>query len=348
LSWFVRTYQDDDRHELLDLLSGSFAGWKGLKGEQLLEWYENNPLGHLICVAECKKKIVGCYVLTLRRIKIGNEIKQSSLAGDLVVHADFRRQGMFLAMGKFITTEAMKEGIEICLGFPNRFAHQGHLKYGWFDVAEIPMFQTYVNFKGFMMYRGTLPKLHSFYRALHRKKRIDNTIKIKQISSFNSEIDRLWTSIAKYYDILGVRDMKYLNWRFNKPNSKYQVLTVQENGEIMGYAVLLVKRTRARYVGRRRIGYIVDLFVSPKPSIIHSLVSHSVKFLKEQKVDVILCALLAKKLFYQVLLENGFFPSRKIPFIGRINKQETDIVGAARTRMRNCENWYATLGDSDL
>ena len=334
-SWFVRTYRDNDKNEILELLGFS---------RQLWEWYASNPYGYLIGLAECKssKKIVGYMALTLTHIKIANETKQGSLAIELFVHPDFRRQGMFLAIGRFITTKAMEENIAVSLGFPNRFAHRGHLKYGWFNVTEISMFKRYASFKGFMMSRGILPKVNFIYhKVFHRRKQIDEGIKIKQVSSFGPEIDKLWKSIAKHYDLLVVRNLKYLNWRFiAKPNSTYQVFVAQKNEKILGYAVVFVKDTP-----RKKIGYIVDLFAHPNPSIIHSLVSHSIKCLKEQKADVILCGLLAKKPFYQVLRNNSFFPSYKIPLIARINTKETDI---AKDYLKNYEKWYVTLGDSDL
>ena len=46
---------------------------------------------------------------------------------------------MFLAIGKLLTKEAEKEGIDVTYGFPNKPAHSGHPKYGWFDVCKVPL-----------------------------------------------------------------------------------------------------------------------------------------------------------------------------------------------------------------
>jgi len=360
--WTVRIYKQGDERGILELMKLS-----GI--ERTIEhwvWeYKNNPFGHLIGVAEHNGQIVGQMALIPTYMKIGDKATMGSQAVDLVVHPKFRRQGMFLAIGKMITKEAGKEGIDITYGFPNEPAHSGHLKYGWFDVCKVPLlvkpfnmnkivniFERYKKLRFLIRYRISRNIIKSilqiiltiigfFYRTLNRIEDNDNlrNVEIHAIESFDDRIDDFWKKVSKDYTIIVVRDKKYLNWRyFEKPNVKYTVLLAEKNEIILGYIVL-----RSRNEEKLKSGYIVDVLASSdKKVIIQALVLKAIKHFREQNVDKVVCMMLTNSPFYRILRCNGFIPVKSDSFIARVNSSER-----SETFFKDQTKWYITMGDSD-
>jgi len=60
-------------------------------------------------------------------------------------HPKFRRQGIFLAIGKILTKEAEKEGIDITYGFPNKLAPSGHYEVQAWDLTSAMQADTAAN-----------------------------------------------------------------------------------------------------------------------------------------------------------------------------------------------------------
>jgi GNAT superfamily N-acetyltransferase len=365
--WFVRKYKEGDQCGILDLMK--LTGIERA-GEQWVWEYKNNPFGHLIAVAEHDGQIVGHMALIPTYMKIGNKVTMGSQAVDLVVHPKFRRQGMFLAIGKFLTKEAGKEGIELTYGFPNERAHSGHLKYGWFDVCKVPVLVKPINLNSTVhfldkyrtvrfLYRYKIPRnvmktilqiiltgISFFSRLFNRIEENDalENVEISTIQSFDNRIDDFWKEVSNNFIIAVERDKKYLNWRyFEKPNVRYTVLLAEKRKKILGFIVLLSKNEK-----NLRLGYIVDILaLLDKKNIIQSLISRAIGHFKEEGVDLIVCWMLKKKsahVYYRVLRYNGFMHlfGRSRPLIARVNSSQS-----SKTFLCDSSKWYITMGDSD-
>jgi GNAT superfamily N-acetyltransferase len=360
--WTVRIYKEGDERGILELMK--LSGIERTDEHWFWE-YKNNPFGHLIGVAEHNGQIVGHMALIPIYMKIGEEAIIGSQAVDLVVHPKFRRQGMFLAIGKMLTKEAGKEGIDITYGFPNEPAHSGHLKYGWFDVCKVPLLVKPINMNKMVNFLDRykmirflnrykisrniikliltiiLATISFFSRIFNRIEDNDNlrNVEIRTIESFDDRIDDFWKKVSRNYTMIVIRDKKYLNWRyFEKPNVKYTVLLAEKNERILGYIVL-----RSRNEKKLRLGYIVDLFASSdKKVIIQALVLKAIKHFREQNVDIIICMMLKNSPFYRILRYNGFISVRSNKFIARVNSSER-----SETSFKDQTKWYITMGDSD-
>jgi len=366
--WSVRIYKEDDELSILKLMK--LSGIERTSEDWFWE-YKNNPFGHLIGVAEHNGQIVGHMALIPTLMKIGDKVALGSQAVDLVVHPEFRRQGMFLAIGKFLIKEAGKEGIDISYGVPNKPAHSGHLKYGWFDVCEVPLLIKPINMNKIVNFldkyrmirflirykisRNAAKFLLQFIftiisfisKIFNRIEDDDNTrsVETRAIKSFDDRIDDFWKKISRDYTIIVIRDKKYLNWRyFKKPNVKYTVLLAEKNGEILGYIVL-----RSRNEKNLRVGYIVDVFTSlDKEIVIQSLISQAIEHFRKENADLIICWMSKNSssacVYHKILRYNGFirFFTRSYPLIARVISSKL-----SRTFVGDSKKWYFTMGDSD-
>ena len=364
--WSVRLYKEGDELGILELMRLS-----GIKrtSERWFWEYKNNPFGHHIGVAEHNGQIVGHMALIPTYMKIGDKTVMGSQAVDLVVHPKFRRQGMFLALGKMLTEEAGKKDMGITYGFPNAPAHSGHLKYGWFDVCKVRLLIKPINMNkvvnlldqhrmlGFLnkykisrnviksILQIILPIISFFSRILNRIQ--DNNylrnFEIRTTESFDDRIDDFWKKALKNYTIIVARNKKYLNWRyFEKPNEKYTVLLAEENEEILGYIVL-----KSRSQKNLRLGYVVDvLALSDKKVVVQSLVLKAIEHFRKQNVDAIFCWVLnnnwSAHMYYKVLKYNGFIALTSFPLIARVNSPRF-----SKESFEDSTKWYITIGDSD-
>ncbi|MCJ7633223.1 GNAT family N-acetyltransferase, partial [Candidatus Bathyarchaeota archaeon] len=330
------------------------------------------PFGWLVGVAEDQKRIVGHMALISSDFKVADKVILGSQAVDLIVDPEYRGQGIFLSIGKFLTSEAARRGTSFWYGFPNKLAHSGHLKYGWFDVCQIPLLvkpiDTNKMINAFLAKHGRTRFL-TLYRIVGAVARVMMRIALsstaffqrvfipirgklveKECQQFPSKLvdgrfDAFWGKVSRNYPILVARTGKYLRWRyFEKPSSHYRFLVVVEGDDVVGYVVLESKQEDGL-----KSGYIVDIFASPDDeNTIRLLVLKAIELFKEEKVDLVNCWMLkdgkCTKTYYKILRYYGFMRlfGRNHPLIARINLPEVapDIV-------RDHRNWFVTIGDSD-
>lgn len=360
-AWFVRRYRDGDEHGIARLMKMEYGLDEDFWRELWIWECKKNPNGHLTVVAEHDGQIVGHMSLVVVRMKVGHKSVLGSQAVDLIVHPNFRGQGMFLSIGKTLLGEAERRGIAISYGYTNEPARRGHLKYGWFDVCYIPTVVKFLNtyktlrhvsneYKPIkILSKHKIPKfaIESFLRMLSvlidlaltifsrsEHNIILGDVSVMRIQQFDNRVNDLWNKVAKNYRIIVIRDSDHLNWRyFIKPNSKYTVFVAEKNNEISGYIVLRLTQ---------RAGYITDILTCPDRSIVQSLLSKAIEHFRLQKVDWVLCNMLAEMPVYQKLRDMGFIriPS-KIPLIARVNSTEI-----SEALIKDAENWRIISGDT--
>lgn len=324
--------------------------------------YKNNPYGFLAAVAEQNGRIVGHMGLFLMNLKVGDNIIRGSQACDLGVHPDFRGQGIFLAIGKALMKRAGENGILLTYGFPNRPAYFGHLKYGWFDAARIPVlincFNTYnvvveklySRHKKLMILDPFVKKSSRFIdyhfrseRASERKPRSELNFGIHEISSVDERMDEFWNRVSKDYGMIVVRDQRYLKWRFfDRPDFRYKVLVAEKNDDIEGYMVLSAEKSTYG-----KVGHIDDALASSEDAA-RNLIQSAFDFFTKKEVDLVECWMLEESIWYDLLREKGFVPmhllvpSSKKRFIVHINS-----VQFLNQYQNTRKGWYVTYGDSD-
>lgn len=367
----MRTYKKGDELNILELMS--LSGFEREYQRTIEHWfwkYAGSPFGHLTAVAEYDGQLVGSMGLSLIKTKIGDRVTLSSQAVDLVVHPEFRRQGIFLSIERFLLREAEKKGIATQYIFPNEQARSGLLKCGWFDVCKVPRLVKPINmnritdiFEGYRMIRvlsehkisrsATKFVLQNIFKMVFLLSRLFNRIgkfgledfEVHYIDSFDNRIDDFWEKISKDYPIAVVRDKRYLNWRyFECPNVKYTVLLAEKNGEILGYIVL-----RCRKEGSLIVGHIVDILASlDKKGVIQRMIFKAIEHFREKNVDLIVCWMLKSSssghFYYKTLRNNGFIPilGESMLFMARVNSPQV-----SRSFVGDATKWCITKGDSD-
>lgn len=354
--YIIRKYKDGDEKEINDLFNEIFHETRSLK-----EWswkFQNGPLGHvnISFVAESKGKIVGQYANLPLRFKYKEKILRVAFPVDNFVRPEFRggMKGILKEMFEYQNQFAPENKIVSGFGFPNKEAYiigKRILKYR--DVGKIQVLFRRCNW--FLAVKNKFPwfpppilkLIQSFssmgFKLLIWMKDRENLkgIEIRAIDSFDERFDLFWDKAKEQYGIIGVRDQRYLNWRYNRPGSKYQIYIAETENEVVGYIVTGVKRN-----GGMTIGYIIDLLVMNTSGVIATLIREALYGLISQKVDFVLCWVLPNTEAYGTLRKFEFIEREDFPSVNIVyyifNSEEID-----EAFLKEVKNWYLTMGDSD-
>ena len=356
--WELRFYREGDEKEIVRLLNLALPESNYTLARWLWE-YKNNPYGFLTIVAEHEGRVVGHMGLFFLELQVGDMVIKGSQACDLAVHPDFRNQGMFLAMGKTLLNEAGEQGVPVTYGFPNRPAYFGHIKYGWFDAARVPVlrcpYHVYNIFEGECAKHPRLKLLNHIvkncskrvdYLASKLRERQPSSISnlvIKEVRMIDPRFDNLWKRMSGNYGVAVVRNRKYLNWRFlEKPDARYRVFAAEKSDDILGY--IIVSADVSKYW---KVGYIDDV-LGENLDVVRNLVALALRFFRERGIDMAECWLLQQTFWYKALIEKGFIPmhilnpAEKKRFIVRVNSPSfLEVYKGAK------KGWYLTYSDSD-
>ena len=259
IKWTLRSYQDGDEAEILKLWRQVFR-----RDRSIDHWnwkFKNNPYAKAQAVLACSDpdgKIIGQY--TSMPVKL-NYIGKPLLACqglDLMVHPDYRYQGIFLEAEQFYYNKLRKDEMCLVYGFPHENSDPGfsrrlaykrisHLKRYSFrlgiyqDVLFLlrqPLFAKAVNF-GYTLLRSIWlrPKLR-LQRFILRK-RLGQSPTEAQSKTVPEGYDKFW-NFMRSYDILSIwKDSEYLSWRYDQnPDNDFKYFYLVQDGKIIALAVL--------------------------------------------------------------------------------------------------------------
>lgn len=161
------------------------------------------------------------------------------------------------------------------------------------------------------------------------------------IESFDARFDRLWERCCAQYQVIGIRDRAYLNWRFRaRPDASYQCLASVRDSEIIGY---LVYRTVER--DGALTGYLADFLCDGAgTSIFATLLQHAEEQMVAAGVKSIVC-IVAREPFRTILRRSGFYPA--------LFRSSAYAVAAITFRDPRLEmfsqmrRWFITIADGD-
>ena len=369
--WSIRPYKNGDEigiyklEKKIDSLypdrNYNFDEWK-----KWWEWkYKKNPSNKekpKIWVSEYKGQIVGSDSFITTKMKIKNDIFTITQNVDLMVHPDFRRQGMFLTIAKAAFSSLKKSDLYVTYGFPNRKAYGGHMQYGWFDVSllkngikplKIDRFidkKLSDNKKTNPIKKIYLSIVKTTLKAIFKEKKIkkSNEITLTEIKSFNDDINEFWDKISDNYNIIVVRNKDYLNWRYvNIPNSKFMIYLAKEKNEICGYIIFRIEKQASR----KTYGSIYDIVaLDNRSDIVYSLLDKTIEYFKKEDMDFIHCSMLANEKFIKFFKNKGFIFSQ---IFLRQDKDDRKFIAYSdhpnidKKFLKNGKNWFIQYGDSD-
>jgi GNAT superfamily N-acetyltransferase len=343
--WSIREYREGDEEEILKLRGLVFGE---SNDRQWWQWmFRQNPSGPaFIVIAETDQEIIGHHAITFMPMKIRDQVTRGSHGVDLMVHPAYRRQGIFRMLGMKINESRKTTNRSISYGIPLKESHQGFVK--WFhlqDLCEVPALIKVVDWGTVLKKRYKIPafagKLVGYvYERItsHTSSPKDVETEIDEVASFDERIDKFWEKASKIKEIMVVKDMEYLNWRYvSKPGNKYKILIARNEKEIIGYTVLNLEK------GAMPNGHIIDLLTLPdKATVAEALLTRALRYFKEEGIAIVSCLMLPDTPYYGTLRKLGFMRRTGVNLCVRIFDQNIP-----KDFVINPANWYYVMGDGD-
>lgn len=348
-SWYVRRARPEDRAQILLLLETQMGVPN--PSEHVRWFYDNNPAGKaLVWVAEERStsRIIGMNGFFPWRISVRGRDVLGSQNADLVVIPEYRRQGVFLALGQLAIGQELREcGVQLVFGFPNEAALPGHKRLGCMDIGALRSLvipidtewiaQTLFKSKGLACLVGKSLRLLRRCRRFRPSQVKDTSIKCALAERFDERFDPFLRAIGNIRPIQPKRTIRYLNWRYSeRPGRSYRVLTAESSNGIEGYTVLNSKG---------RVLYINELMTSRR-SAEAALVENVVEYAERGGFALVHYQAMTGHPCFERFQNYGFWqvPTRRsLPrfIVYRVYHEIPHFL------LRNPENWLITRGDQD-
>jgi len=351
-----RLYKKGDEDQIFDLTNSVWASTylipekaKWLKGWKWM--FISNPSGPSeFWIAEHDGKIISEFPLIMMDISANHRRVKAVQLVDTMTHPEYRRRGLAIELAHLSLVHLKERNVHLAFGFPSKMAYALHMESGWIDVCAIHLMLMPLNLHKLIRIYFTNNETILYicsklgYLALKlitRNLSCAKEISISQISSFDYSFNELCNVLSNDYNIIVIRDMDYLNWRYaNAPTGKYIIFKAERKSKICGYMVLECKNINDLF-----FGCVLDL-VAPigQNDIVCLLISKAVEYFKQRNVDIIISNIVSNKYFYE-FLKLGFLPylKNRDRFIAYSDSSEF-----SDQYLKNPKNWFIQYGDLPL
>jgi len=290
-SWEIRSFREDDLPRLVELARIVYGDQHALTNVAYLDWkYTKNPSGKAVAaVCEQRGQIIGFTALIPQEFEINHATWCFAWGGDLMVHPQFRRQGVFVAMvqsvfrwseGKISLVYGARE-----LGSPTLrglFKHFDYVNAGkvitvkkylrTFSAIRHLWFYPKPALRNLVRYLASVADLISSVlisyiislidHAMGLQKKFSGKDQVIQVNEMNrlvfgEEFDSLWEDVGDSLPICVVKTKEYLNWRYANPTATYIGFRADRDGVLSGFAVLAYTIQR-----RLKTAWLVDLLAA--------------------------------------------------------------------------------------
>jgi GNAT superfamily N-acetyltransferase len=348
--WKVREGNEKDMEEIFSLRRNAFGEMEKDKLDpRFWRWqFMEGPAGKgLIHIVEDKGKVVGHFSDLPRWFSLRGEKVRGTLSIDLMVHSDYRRKGIFQAMGRYAIQRVKNDNDSFMMSYPIRQETiQGFKKIGWEEVEGLPVLAFPIRFSGIvnrylhfsplsLLAGGVARFFYSLLNGLNRGKGTEG-VEIEKVGLLDDQFDSFFQKALSLCPMMGIRNRNYLTWRYlQHPTRNYSIFRAKNGGEMQGYIVL-----RKAELLNFNSAVIVDLLALDEVTLT-ALVENGIKHSQQEGADLLGFMVPKTHLYYSILRRMGFLHTFKTFFL-MIYSHERE------KGLFDPKAWYVTWGDTDV
>lgn len=349
-NWIIQDGDEKDCSGILSLRKIVFGEMEKDKLEpRFWRWeFMEAPDGRgFIYLARDREGIIAHFADVPRLFSIDGETVRGTLSLDLMVHPDYRRQGLFEAMGRYGAERVRQENGLFMMAFPIRpETIRGLLKIGWRKVVPLPVLVRPIRFSGildhYLRFKPLSLFLGGFAAAAYslffgwRRRRGIREIRIEKADRLDEAFDEFLEVASRLFPAMGIRTRRYLDWRYVRhPTRQYSIFKAAGGKGVRGYIVL----RKVALLGFNS-SVIVDLLALDEEAL-QELVRKGIQHSREAGADLLGFMVPETHPYYRRLRGWGFLRSLKT-FSFMIFPQERE-----ESFLRS-DAWYVTWGDTDV
>lgn len=216
-SYDLAPYAPNLRADYLGLLRQAWGG-QTLDGDEFDWWFEQNPAGSLMSVAEQDGRVVGVAAHSLYRMVLGGDERLVSFSVHATTHESARGQGIFAALERRHEEQARERDAAVVLAFasaPTAPIFLGPL--GWTEIGHL---------------RAWARPLPALARRLLRRPPRTSLAQAREPSATSVPVGG---DAARSWPNHVVRDTRFLQWRYVDSPRGYRVLTSPGGYAVVGH-----------------------------------------------------------------------------------------------------------------
>lgn len=349
----VRLDMDRDFEAFEELSVISFGENTNSKKE-MYEWlFEKNPYnksGNMMYLLKEGDKVIGCDGLLPNELYVNGKVLLTAHSVKSMTHPGYKKQGIFKKMTENSCERGKQDGVDVIIGLANDQSYPAYKRFGWPTLFEKEVYVKPIFINNILKRRikiGFLAELgNSIYAAFMKGKlkgSMDREIKFEILNKVPKEIQKCWDKYKSKYNVLLVRDYKYLNYRYNeRPDVNYVTVLAKLNKEIIGFAIL-----HNSVANGSKMTSAVEFFTDPtNERYIKALANGIAWYCYENNLEYAVVGTGLYGEYRNVLLKNGFMVTRKPP---KNNMMIAHILSdkVSLEELTGHEKWHITQGDGE-
>ncbi|WP_326908511.1 GNAT family N-acetyltransferase [Sedimentibacter sp. MB31-C6] len=321
---------------------------------KMYEWlFDKNPYnksGNMMYLLKEGGKVIGCDGLLPNELYVNGKTVLAAHSVKSMTHPDYKKQGIFRMMTQNSCERGKQDGVDVVIGLANDQSYPAYQKFGWPTLFEKEVYVKPILINNILKRRikiGFLSSVgNSIYTAYMKNKlkvQMDKEISFEILNTVPKNIQKCWDTYKSKYNVLLVRDYKYLNYRYNeRPDVKYITILAKIKNEIIGFAIL-----HNSVANGSKMTSCVEFFTDPTNArYIKSLANVISKYCYDNGIEYVVVGTGLHGKFKNVLLSNGFMITRKPP---KNNMMIANILSDKLTmnEINGHEKWHITQGDGE-
>lgn len=319
-------------------------------GAGRMEWlYRRNPDGEAVLwairAAE-SGELAGFTVALPRRVWVDGREHVCWNGADFSILPKYRTLGLAVKLRR-----AAKEGIdagraEFLYAHPNERMGVIHARVGHSPIGRMVRYARLLRSAGHLEERlknRWLAKAAAAVvdpalrlQGLGWRHRSTTTVRLIERARFDERFDRLFAETAPANGVIGVRDARYLNWRYaENPLYETHALLAEDGGELRGYLLFVVENEMVS---------VKDVYPADCRDVVGDLVAAAIREGRRRGVRSVSFTALETNPLIPVFAEFGF----------RERPGSSEMFGYAaeasplRARVLDKQAWWVTVGDRDV
>lgn len=313
-----------------------------------------NPDGqNLMYVLKEGDKIIGADGLIPFELYVNGKTVIGAHSVKSMTHPDYKRQGIFRMMTNNSVEKGCINGVDVIIGLANKNSYPAYEKFGWPTLYEKEVYIRPINIKhklkeklklGFVASIGNL-----VYKTLDKARLMPKNAleklnaQIMEYDEVPNQITEYWDKFKSKYDVLIVRDYKYMNYRYNqRPDVKYKTLLIKSGNEPIGFVVL-----RETNANNSRMVSVAENFTDPTNELyIAALAEAIINYCYKINTEYVVVGTGLYGKYKNVFLKYGFSKNKR-KLINNMMIAKTLSDNVSIDELMGHEKWHITQGDGE-
>lgn len=314
------------------------------------EWlYLHNPDGPAVLWTvrdTAMDAIAGFTVALPRRMIVDGRERLCWNCADFSILPKYRSLGVALKLRR-----AAKEGVDdaqvdFLYAHPNARMAPIHNKVGHRSVGRMVRYATLLRSASFfekkvgnrLIAAAMGGMVDPLLRVAEHKPRasVDFETYVESVPRFNERFDDLFERSQQCVRVLGVRDARYLTWRYaDNPLQETHAVLAQAGGILRGYLLFAIEDD---------VAFIKDVFPPNDVAVAQALVAAFIREARQRRLGSLSVTLLEGGPLAPVLADFGFRQRADSSEMMVYAPPESDLS----TVIADAGHWFATVGDRDV